>query len=175
MEKCIGRIDEWRSVVGFEGFYEVSDTGVVRSLPRNRCRGQVIKARWRGRYLAVILSTPDLRKELRVHRLVGEAFLGPLPARHETRHLDDNRANNNLSNLVYGTSKENSEDCIRNGNTRYGLDHQNCFIPDELVAEIMALPRGTRTPGIDTVAKWADRHGISRGHVYNIRAGFRRK
>jgi HNH endonuclease/NUMOD4 motif len=168
-------IETWRAVVGFEGFYEVSNRGTVRSLPRDYCRGQVIKPRWRGRYLAVVLSTPTLRKELRVHRLVGEAFLGPRPDKHETRHLDDNRANNNLTNLVYGTSKENSQDSIRNGGTLFGLLHQNCFISDELVAEILTLPRGSRSASAETVAQWADRKGISRGHVYNIRAGFRRK
>lgn len=170
-----GKTEEWRPAVGFEGFYEVSDQGRVRSLPRKACRGQLLKPRWRGRYLAVVLSTPEQRVEKRVHRLVGEAFLGPKPERLETRHLDDDRSNNTLDNIIYGTSQQNSDDCTRNGHFRKGLDHQNCFIPDDLVAEILALPRGSRSSGQETIGEWADRHGISRGHVYNIRIGHRRK
>ena len=50
-----------------------------------------------------------------VHVLVLEAFVGPRPAGHEGRHLDDVRSNNTLSNLAWGTQGENYQDALRNG------------------------------------------------------------
>ena len=50
-----------------------------------------------------------------VHRMVARAFLGPRPDGMGVRHRDDNKLNNALTNLVYGTAIENQDDSIRNG------------------------------------------------------------
>lgn len=181
---CTVKIEEWRPVSGFEGLYEVSSSGRVRSLDRvsrgrngasRRGKGRVLNPSWDGLYHRTVLSDAERRKSVRVHVLVAAAFHGDRSEGAEVRHLDGNPKNNKAENLAYGSSQQNSDDCARHGNFRRGLDHQNCFIPDELVVEILALPRGSRKPGQETIGEWADRHGISRGHVYNIRNGRRRK
>jgi hypothetical protein len=105
-------LETWRAVPGREGEYEVSDIGRVRSLPRERTRGGVLK---------MPLSTRGYRrvnlrgKAVHVHQLVLEAFVGPKPAGLEARHLDDDRLNNLASNLAWGTRKENYDDAVRHG------------------------------------------------------------
>lgn len=134
--------EEWRGVPGFPG-YEVSDLGRVRSLDRavtyNRVdqysgRTLTITKKVRGRILApgtvasghqfVVLG----RKHGRfIHTLVLLAFVGPAPPRHECCHWDDDARNNALTNLRWGTRKENVADYLRNygihaGARRYHVD-----------------------------------------------------
>ena len=116
---------EWRAVPGYEGRYEASDAGLVRSLDRhvemlsrtgNRYtqlrRGRVLSpGKLNGKHLHVVLEG---RNDHLVHHLVLEAFVGPCPPGMEARHADDDPSNNNLSNLSWGTRGENSGDSIRN-------------------------------------------------------------
>jgi hypothetical protein len=98
----------WRPARGYEGAYEVSDQGRVRSLPgdpsRGRRGGKILKAS--GRYLAIDLF--GTRKG--VHVLVAEAFHGPRPIGYEVRHLNGNAHDNRASNLAWGTPAENAQD-----------------------------------------------------------------
>ena len=112
----------WTSIPGYEGFYEVSSFGDVRSLtrfvPYGRHKGMTYKGRdlrlfVSGSYLSVKLSKAGITRTAYVHELVLMAFVGPRPPmdeRCEIRHLDGDKTNNQLSNLKYGTSKENAAD-----------------------------------------------------------------
>lgn len=117
--------EEWRAVVGWEGFYEVSNLGRVRSLERvvTRSNGYPlpVKAKvlspspdTRG-HMQVALREPHRTRVARVHRLVLESFVGPCPEGGEGLHWDDDKENNNLSNLRWGTRTENLLDRVRNG------------------------------------------------------------
>lgn len=112
---------EWRPIPGWEGYYEVSDDGQVRSLDRLDARGCQVKGRTlRGTinaygYPFVTLSKSGYRWLTVVHRLVMLAFVGPCPEGHEVLHADGTRANNNLSNLSYGTRSDNARDSIKHG------------------------------------------------------------
>lgn len=112
-------VEDWRPVVGYEGFYEVSSAGRVRSVARRRGArvGHVLRQHplSNGLYLKVELHRDGVRQTCPTHRLVGEAFLGPLPDGLETRHLNGNGLDNNLSNLKYGTRVENQQDSIAHG------------------------------------------------------------
>lgn len=104
----------WKDVVGYEGYYQVSNLGNVRSVTRSVSvtrwgagRTQVFPGKpiaqqtgTRG-YKFVILVKDRDRKGLEVHVLVAKAFLGPRPANHDVHHKDSNPANNRLDNLVY--------------------------------------------------------------------------
>ena len=107
----------WLPVVGYEGFYDVSDLARIRSVPRQRTRGRILKQHPSGLdgRLNVTLSRYGKTASKMVHRLVGEAFLGPLPPGLETRHLDGNCLNNAAYNLAYGTHEENMQDQLRHG------------------------------------------------------------
>lgn len=114
---------DWRPVVGFEGRYEVSSDGKVRSIDqsgvgsRGRLKfrpGRELSACPAGKsrgHLVVNLG----RKQRYVHHLVLEAFAGLRPEGTEARHLDDDPSNNHLDNLAWGTRRENVLDQVRNG------------------------------------------------------------
>lgn len=109
-------IEEWRPVVGYEGLYEVSDRGRVRSFPRQGTGGGLVSQRLNNRgYPIVSMTRPGHWATRTVHRLVTEAFIGPRPGGMEVRHLDGNRANAQLSNLSYGTRSENNLDAVGHG------------------------------------------------------------
>lgn len=112
----------WTSIPGYEGFYEVSNYGNVRSLTRSVAygrhgntvyKGKDIKQFISGAYLSVKLAKAGITKTTYVHELVLLAFEGERPAlngRCEIRHLDGDKLNNRLSNLKYGTVSENMAD-----------------------------------------------------------------
>ena len=113
----------WKAIPGWEGCYEVSDDGQVRSLARTvgaRRRGtRLIEGRIlrpsTARYPVVQLCRDGKRTHRSVHSLVALAFLGPRPEGYEVCHLDDIKTNNVLSNLRYGTPSSNHLDLVRNG------------------------------------------------------------
>lgn len=114
----------WKPVVGFEGLYEVSDTGDVKSLGRYLpCgtgvrfhKGKRLKLKFdRFGYPQVALAGTTKR----VHVLVAEAFLGPRPSKHEVRHLNDIPKDNRVDNLAWGTSSDNKRDAVKNGKHHY--------------------------------------------------------
>lgn len=112
----------WACVPGYDGFYEVSNYGDVRSLTRFVPYGRHKGATYKGRelkqfltcnYLSVKLAKAGVTKTIYVHELVLLAFEGPRPdlgSRGEIRHLDGDKLNNSLINLKYGTTKENAAD-----------------------------------------------------------------
>jgi hypothetical protein len=114
----------WRDVVGYEGLYEVSDRGQVRSLDRwVRC-GETAQRLVPGQTMATFQHTsgypmvqlsgrPGDRRHL-VHVLVLKAFKGPCPDGQEGLHWDDDSNNNSLANLRWGTRSENRNDAVRN-------------------------------------------------------------
>ncbi|QOV97595.1 NUMOD4 motif-containing HNH endonuclease [Rhodococcus pyridinivorans] len=121
-----GTGEVWKSAPGWEGIFEVSDLGRVRSLPRIAVRKNGTPCSVRGRILHpyrkssghLILSVPKHaggQGRASVHALVAEAFLGPRPDGHEVRHLDGNPANNRVTNLAYGTRTDQRFDDVRNG------------------------------------------------------------
>lgn len=115
--------EQWLPIVGWEGLYEVSDLGRVRSLDREldgkfrkRMRGRVLSPILSGHHYPLVQLCRDGAVERhRVHRLVAQAFLGPCPVGMNVCHWDDNPLNNQLSNLRYGTRSDNMRDRVRNG------------------------------------------------------------
>lgn len=112
--------EEWKDVIGYEGYYQVSNHGNVRHIYNG-----ILKLTQRNKsagYLCVHLSVRGQSKVMAVHRLVAEAFIGSQPIDHEVRHLDGNPQNNYLGNIVWGTKKENRKDRTLHGrdNLPYG-------------------------------------------------------
>lgn len=104
--------EEWRPVVGWEGMYEVSSWGMIRSryTTRQSRAGDDLFCRIGSHgYVQVPLSRGDGGKPewKLVHRLVLEAFDGPYPEGHETNHVDGCKFNNNRWNLEFVTESEN--------------------------------------------------------------------
>jgi hypothetical protein len=117
----------WKAIPGYEGMYEVSDEGEVRTLEREWVSGmntrRMVKpglkkqTKDKDGYPRVTLCLKGKKARKRVHQLVTEAFIGPQPKGMQVRHLDHSCDNNRLDNLCYGTAKENAAD--RHANPAY--------------------------------------------------------
>lgn len=117
-------IENWKPVPGFEGRYEVSDRGRVKSLARpipqkngrTRLCGEVILKTEvnNGGYHRVQLWSGNHRHRKYVHRLVLEAFVGPCPDGMEACHWNDDPSDNRLENLRWASQSENTYDRVRN-------------------------------------------------------------
>lgn len=117
-------------------------------------------------YKEVILCNgKGKRKKVRVHILVLETFVGPRPKGMKGLHKDDNRKNNKLRNLYWGTQKENMEDADRNGLLRKGEDHPQAKLTDDDIADIQELLKERRL----SQQKIADIYGIRQSRVSQIK------
>jgi hypothetical protein len=127
---------EWRAVVGFEGRYEVSPIGEVRTLLTRvaaHC-GTLMRTRSNQRgYPAVTLRDASGKTHcLTVHTIVARAYLGPRPEGMEVAHYDGTRTNARLENLRYATPAENQADRIRHGTTTRGDANPSRTRPERL-------------------------------------------
>ena len=105
---------EWKSVVGYEGLYEVNKLGEVRSLPRPTTRGGILKpGKNFGGYCIVSLSKNNKQRTHTVHRLVMEAFVpNPQP---EIIHINGVKTDNRLDNLEWCDRATNRRHASING------------------------------------------------------------
>lgn len=112
-------IEIWKPVLGYEGLYEVSNLGAVRSLPRRgrKVEGILVLAQTvsRAGYFVVSLSRNGVVSQETVHSLVLEAFVSPRPDGLVARHGPLGALVNSVSNLSWGTHQENMQDKIRDG------------------------------------------------------------
>ncbi|MCF1632931.1 NUMOD4 domain-containing protein [Tetragenococcus koreensis] len=109
----------WRTIVGYEGFYEVSSLGKVRSLKRSIeqkgdvkhirvMEGRVLKHNLdRNGYHKVVLSKNGKTKTFKIHRLVAKAFILNTDNLPQVNHIDEDKTNNCVSNLEWCTAKQN--------------------------------------------------------------------
>lgn len=153
----------------YEDLYEVSDQGRVRSFDKTVIRGKGaavflparVIAQFRiGRfrnYWGVTLHRGGRRKVCMVHRLVGEAFLGPLPEGLTTRHGAAGSLDNRLVNLSYGTQAQNNADKFRDGSHPVGSETGNAKLTEAIVLEC----RARVAAGTSTVSDLARHLGIS--------------
>ncbi|MCF1614809.1 NUMOD4 motif-containing HNH endonuclease [Tetragenococcus koreensis] len=105
--------EKWRNILGFEGYYQVSNFGRVKSLDRVDCRGHnlksmVLKQRYdKDGYKLVYLSKQSKGQSYLVHRLVAIAFIKNIDNKPQVNHINENKFDNNVNNLEWCTSKEN--------------------------------------------------------------------
>jgi hypothetical protein len=132
-------MEEFRDVPGYEGLYQVSNLGNVKSLPRKRnhigntsyyTKEKIVKGTIvRGGYLSFNLNKNSEIKHYRIHQLVAMAFLGHKPDGTSVivvDHIDDNRINNRLDNLQLITQRENTSKRIR-GKSKYLGTHWHSY------------------------------------------------
>jgi len=120
----------WKDVNGYEGLYQVSNLGRVRSLERKATDGRQINERILkpafdvGKYLTVALHKNKKQKTHKVHRLVAFAFIKNPNNKPHVNHIDGNKSNNRVDNLEWCTQLENNRHSfheLKRGSWRIGL------------------------------------------------------
>lgn len=167
--------EEWRVVVGYEGHYEVSNWGRVRSLARvyysgvnHRIRkvesGRIlVPAIQPAGYFMVTLCRDGKKVQKHIHRLVAETFLPNADPSKEVHHIDGNPKNNVVKNLVFVTHEEHFNEEAKCGTWATGEKHRDAKLTNAQVIEIRRL----RTEGM-TLQAIADQFGISATLVSRI-------
>ena len=174
MKKKPTKVEIWKAIPGWEGFYEVSDLGRVRSIERlarvnsvnperkRRMGGQVRKLTpGTNGYLFVVLTALGRRERWGAHQLVLAAFIGPRPTGLVSRHLDGNNINNVPRNLAWGTHKENMEDRKKHGRYPTGADHPMAKLTQQDVDHIRVSAKGLTELG--------RKFGVVSTHIWKIR------
>src|SRR3989304_1164393 len=130
--------EEWRSVSGFEGFFEVSNRGRIRSVSRlvrtmlrsgeystRRIKSKVLALHtWGAKYPGIVLhrgNKPPMRKM--IHQLVAEAFVPNPNGYTQINHIDANTLNSFASNLEWCNQSMNVAHAYKIGNRPIGKDH----------------------------------------------------
>lgn len=107
MAKC------WKDIRGYEGLYQISDLGQIRSFHKwHGCSFRILKPNPKNGYPFIFLSKNHQKKGYYVHRLVLETFKESCPIGKECLHNDGNRRNTKLNNLRWGTRSQNIFDSI---------------------------------------------------------------
>jgi hypothetical protein len=153
--------EEWRPVAGYEGIYEVSDLGRVRSLDRDDCTGRKRKGRVLVQcnvmgYKFVNLSRNGEQWVIRVHSLVATAFIGARSEGMTVNHKNCDKADNRAGNLEYMTIQENLS---------HAKDNDRLGTPQKVVQAIRYILQRNRNFPYDLLAA---KFGISQGLVSGI-------
>ena len=114
-------IEKWKPIKGYEGLYEISNLGNVKSLGRtdrfNKKWGcRIMKPTYVGKHYKMVRLCKDGKtKNKKVHRLVAEAFIPNPDGKPQVNHIDGNKDNNIVSNLEWVTNSENQIHARANG------------------------------------------------------------
>ena len=136
--------EEWRSVIGYEGWYEVSNLARVKRVRAGK--GTVAGYKLRpalmqiGYHIVCLSKNSSIERYKKyVHHLVAEAFIGPRPSGYQINHIDGNKANSLPSNLEYITVTENARHAQRIGLCPRGSQMHGAKLTDRDVRVIRRL------------------------------------
>lgn len=145
----------WKDVVGYEGYYQVSNIGNVRSCERVTSHGRIRKAqnmkihKTNAGYFRVQLCKNGIRKKYHVHRLVALSFVDNPLNKPDVNHIDEDKTNNFVGNLEWCTAKEN----VNHGNRAKKFAKAKnkpikAFLPDGTTKEFESLKEASLHFGI---------------------------
>lgn len=165
--------EEWKPVIGYDGLYEVSSYGRVRSLDREvkhnnqegmrTLKGKVLTfGIYRDGRHVVNLSRNGITRQRKVSHIVAESFIGPRPQNLCVLHEDGDCTNDHVDNLYYGTHQQNTLDAIRHKTALIG----ECNGQAKLTEDDVRYIRSQR--GIMTQKSLAKIFDVSREQVRDI-------
>ena len=165
--------ENWKQIEGYEGLYEVSDKGRIKSLIQWNSKDYVYNPRIlknstqqaKGNYIrsVVNLTKDGNKKTFKVHRLVAKAFLPNPDGKTQVNHKDCNPLNNFVENLEWCTDKENKKHAIDNHRIIQTINQ----IDRETMVELLNYGYN-----YDEISEML---GIAKGTVYNYIKKFKIK
>lgn len=161
----------WKDIVGYEGLYQVSNMGHVRSLFRYKKVLKPLKAS--GGYYQVQLSNRKIIKSLLLHRLVACAFLDNVNNLPCVNHIDGDKSNNKVTNLEWCTYSDNEKHSYsilkkRPVRSRLGMVGSKCYNHkhvlqlsenDEIINEFESRGEASRKTGASSGNIWSAMNG----------------
>ena len=173
MSKNIGgfRLETWRDVEFYEGLYQVSSLGRVKSLKRETKTGyrggKILKpSKGKQPYCSVALSRDGVSEKIRVHRLVAKAFLEEDKKRTHVDHINNNKLDNRASNLQWVTHKENTRMAFDDGlvSVCKGVDAGSNKLSEKEVLQI----RDSCKNGDLNGRELAEKYNVGQSTIYSI-------
>jgi hypothetical protein len=155
-------MENWINVVDFEGIYEVSNYGNIRSTKSKQLKKITFDAHGRP-YLG--LWKNNKQKIVRPHKLVLEAFVSVCPEGMECCHNDGNQQNNRLENLRWDTPKNNHADKLKHGTSNTG---ERCNWAKLTKAQVISIRADIRTQ-----KEIATEYGVQQSQISRIKNGVR--
>lgn len=159
--------EEWRPVVGYEGHYDVSSHGRVRSLKWGKTRIRKVSRHESDGHRFLMLSKGSCRRQFVVARLVLLAFVGPPPSpKHVACHDKGGNRNDYLWRLRWDTVAENNRDTVRHGTyrTRRGRDAPSAKLDDVKVLTILRRLAAGESQNV-----LAGEYGLTQGNLSRIK------
>lgn len=171
--------EQWKDIPNYEGYYQVSNIGRIRSLDRivgarskgyKRIRGILLKQRNNSHgipYYYVNLWKKRIMRHCLVHRLVAITWLGPIPEGMQVRHGPNGYTDNSVNNLCYGTRQDDALDRVRDG-TVYKVPVKRSDGAEFSSIREAAKKTGCRESHISTVCRGRERTAGGYGWFYII-------
>ena len=160
--------EQWRDVVGYEGLYQVSNLGRVKSnaFGAVKIRKPVLA---NPGYFGLVLYKNNLPQSARIHVLVARAFIPNPEGKPEVNHRFGNKLDNRVSELEWMTGSENKQHAYDIGLKRSGSDHPRAKFTAEQVRYIreVCIP-GDKEYGISALAR---KFGVSIGTISEMYHG----
>lgn len=169
--------EEWKDIIEYEGFYQISNTGKIRSISRmvnsaihknqRLIKGKELslnKTNGNG-YRISALSKFHKVKNKYIHRLVAQHFLENENNYLEVNHIDGNKSNNHVSNLEWCDRLFNIKHAFDTGLSKVGEDHALAKLSNKEVVEVFNLAHDGKLPQ----TKIANIYGISQQTVSEIK------
>lgn len=138
----------WKSVKGYEGLYEVSNTGNVKSLSKNKILNPCLHKKG---YMFVTLTKNKKTKHKYVHRLVADAFIENKLLKTQVNHIDGNKTNNKVENLEWCTDEENTKHAYESGlrEMKVCVEVEMFSCEGEIISKFNSMSEASRKTGIN--------------------------